>query len=134
MKRIFRHFIIGLILSVVLVVVLLILMNKYLDVNIANTVKETGEKIPVGIYFKSILVGLLGLVFGSVGYTLVKIWHDWFYSHFTVFTRNPMQLIITTYIIDPLIGVVGFAGLGYYLLYKIGFFSKLFGMYMTTQG
>ena len=69
-----------------------------------------------------------------MGYTLVKLWHDWFYSHFTVFTKNPVQLIIVTFIVDPLIGVVGFIGLGYYLLYKIGFLGQLFGMYMTTQG
>jgi hypothetical protein len=112
MKRVLKHLIIGLILSAVLFIALVIWLNS-----IESETKMT--------FTQKFLIVLFGVIFGTIGFTLVKLWHDWFYSHFTVFTRNPLQLIIVTYIVDPIVGVIGFNILGYYLMYKIGVLNFL---------
>jgi H+/Cl- antiporter ClcA len=123
MKRISKYLIVGAIISFVLITIIFILFYKYLFKEMFQDVK-----IPIMFYFKLIFLGILGLLFGSVGYTLVKLYHDWFNSHFIVFTKNPIQRAFVTFIVDPLIGVFGFIGLGYFLIYKIGFIGKLLGI------
>jgi len=112
-NRLKLHLIVGAVLSTILVIAVLIWFSQQL--------KTAGEKFPISFIFLS----LLAIPFGTIGYFLVKIWHDWFNSHFVTFTRNPVQLLIFTYIVDPLVGVVGFMVLGYYCLYKIGFFDSI---------
>lgn len=112
-NRLKLHLIVGAVLSTIIVIASLVWFSQQL--------KTTGEKLQ----FSIIMLSLLAIPFGTIGYFLTKLWHDWFNSHFVTFTRNPIQLLIFTYIVDPLVGVVGFIVLGYYGLYKVGLFDIL---------
>jgi len=109
MKRVLKHLIIGLVLSTILFIAFFVLLR--------SSEMTITEKLVI-VFF--------GIVFGTVGYTLVKLWHDWFYSHFVVFTKNPLQMFIVTYIVDPIVGIVGFNVLGYYLMSKSEWLSNIF--------
>ncbi|MCH5282433.1 MAG: hypothetical protein J1E59_02125 [Treponema sp.] len=64
-------------------------------------------------------IGIILGIFGAMGYVLVKLWSDFFYSHFIVFTRSPILLLLTRYIIDPAIGVFVFPILIFCLVMKL---------------
>ena len=115
MKRVFKHMIIGLILSVILFVALVIFANS----NNIWTFKE------------GFIILFFGVIFGTIGYTLVKLWHDWYSSHTIRFTRHPFQLFIVTYITDPILGIIGFNVLGYYLMSKIEPLNNLFSKFLS---
>lgn len=116
-SRVRSHLIVGCILSTILVVACLIFLSSQL--------MEGGLSIPISLIF----IAIIAIPFGAIGYTLIKIWHDWFNKYFVVFTRNPIQLLVFNYIIDPLVGVVGFISLGYYLLYKAGLLNGLLALW-----
>jgi hypothetical protein len=114
MKGVLKHLIVGVILCVVIFVVLVVFVNT-------NAEGAEGKLS----FLEWLPLGFLVILFGTVGYTLVKIWSDWFSRHFVVFTKNPIQYAVTKFIIDPLIGVVGFNILGFYLLNKMSWFNFL---------
>lgn len=64
-------------------------------------------------------ISIILVISGTIGYVLVKLWNDFFYSHFTVFTRHPIMLLLNRYIIEPAIGVIAFPFLILYLVMKL---------------
>lgn len=68
----------------------------------------------------NLLIAIIPGICGAMGYVLVKLWHDYLYSHFLIFSRiNPLTLVLFRYIIWPAVGCILFPFALYILYLKI---------------